>query len=226
MTIPPDHFTFISGSVAQVVHARNAHGQYTRPRTTPTDTPSLRKTRYRTRWATIAALWSNTLTLAQRTLWNEYGRVKVIQREDGRRLQLSGQQWCQRINQSRQTPALGTILVPPTTLSAPTWTVPTVNTFAGIGTLTIAFDNTESWANDLGGALIVFAGNDAPVTHNFFAGPWRRAAIIRGNPAPPPISPRIVTDPWLPTASFNRWFRAYVILGDGRVATPRRKHFQ
>jgi hypothetical protein len=218
--------TFASGSAGDTVYSRNASGAYTRPRVTPIDPNTSRMQRVRSRWANITAMWAGTLTGDQRALWNEYGSVRVRKREDGRIVQLSGQQWFMHVNQSRQVVALGTILTPPTTLTAPAWQLPGVNNFIAAGAVTVQFDNTEAWANEAGGALIVFVGMDQPTSHTFFAGPWRRAGFILGNPGVPPISPRNLSDPFVPTTAFNRWFRAYVIQADGRVATPRRGQFQ
>lgn len=213
-----DPETWLSGSIGDTVHARNAHGQYTRPRTTPTDPNTLRMQRYRSRWATIAGMWAATLTPLQRRDWNEYGRQWCTIHKSGLPQQLTGQQHFMRCNQSRHVAPLGWILDPPTTHHRPIWTMTRANGLAGPSTITITFDNTDTWANDNTGALIVFCGKPQSTATNFFAGPFRRVAIIRGSTTTPPTSPVTKIDGWAGSPGLRRWHRSYVILGDGRVS--------
>ncbi len=210
--------TVASGAVGDRVYARNQHGPYSRARTIPVDTASPRKDRVRTRFADIAGLWGSLLTPAQRDGWTTYGADLELRSRSARREHLTPQQLFMRSNLPRQIIALQVIADAPVIFRRPVTGAVGVSTPIGLGLLTIAFDNTQEWANDNLGALVVFSGPMVSAGTNFFAGPYRRAGIIRGNVASPPMSPRVVFDPFGVQPGSRKYFRCYVVTGDGRVS--------
>lgn len=218
--------THVSGSVGTTTFARNQHGLYARARTVPTDPNSGRQQRIRARWADIVSRWASDLTVAGRKGWNDYARRLGYRNPAGDSKKLTGQQTFIRTNMSRQAAPYGLVVVPPVDFSAPAFGVPSANGFPGPGVISIGFDESDPWVTDANGAMVVFSGRGNPTTVNFYAGPYRRVTIQRGDPVTPPTSPLLKFDPYATSSGAHRWLRAYSFLGDGRISPDRRVQWQ
>lgn len=212
----------VSGSVGDTTYARNQHGLYARARTTPTDPNTGRQQRIRARFAEIVARWQGNLDNAGRALWNDYAHNLGYPNPAGDSKKLTGQQAFIRTNMSRQTLSFGILLVPPVIFSAPAFAVPSANGLAGPGVIVIGFDEGDPWVSDANGAMVVWSGRGNPTSVNFYAGPYRRVTIVRGNPGTPPQSPILRADPYATSMGPHRWIRAYSFLSDGRISQTHR----
>lgn len=212
--------SFASGSVGATVFARNQHGPYTRARTAPTDPNTLRQQRYRLRWRLAAQAWQTDTTPDQRQAWTTYADNARRQSQAARTTHLSGQQAFMRANISRQVVAFGFVFDPPTIFTTPTFSHPSLTQIPAPGFVRMVFGNTDTWAADPDGALVVFIGHARTANTNFYAGPFRRGIIVRGQTPIPPVVPKLFVDPWGAESPPNKWFRALVFRGDGRVSSP------
>jgi hypothetical protein len=83
-------------------------------------------------------------------------------------------------------------------------------------TLSLAFTNTDDWANEDDGALLVFASRPQNPTVNFFKGPFQFAGKVAGNTMTPPTSPATITLPFPLVAGQNVFVRMFATRADGR----------
>jgi len=126
-----------------------------------------------------------------------------------------------RNNTARVQAGLTRVDAGPVVQGAPSLTPPTVVPVSGFATLSIQFDNTDSWANETGGALIMFSSQQKGPSINFHNGPFRIAVTVAGDPTTPPTSPANVVDPFPETLLANNviFSRAIAVSADGRVST-------
>lgn len=87
-----------SGSLANIVYSRNQYGQYTRPRTSPTQPGSTYASVARTLFAATVARW-NTITDAQRNHWIEFATSKSLVSSLGVKRPLDGRTLFIKVNQ-------------------------------------------------------------------------------------------------------------------------------
>lgn len=73
----------IRGRVGGVVFSRSRSGAYCRSLTKPTNSPTNRKEPYKSGMAQVFDLWKNSLTPAQRVVWNTLGTNTIFQNRLG-----------------------------------------------------------------------------------------------------------------------------------------------
>lgn len=217
--------TLRSGSLGNRVFARNPQGPYDRARTIPIDPATFFQLNFRARFRSVVLAWGGTLTPTQRKSWEAYAsRVTVLSRI-GEHRHLSGQQMFVRCNAGRRVSIMGTILDAPTGNSLGTFALPGYTDVLGIGSITVFFDDTEPWTLEGNSWLVVYVSNEQTLGTNFFAGPYRFAGLIRGNPTTPPTSPGTLSDPFLPQTTGPRWGRARIAFADGRLTSSVKTQF-
>lgn len=208
-----------SGSIAGITYSHNRGGMYTRARVTPTDPSSSRQQQMRSIMGTLAPYWGDTLTQVQRDAWNLYaGNIDWLN-PLGQLVFLTGQQHFNRCNTVRMQ-ILETILEDaPTNFNLGTFTLPTIAAAHAAGNVDIAFDNTDAWANAVGGYMVTYAGRSQGPGRAFYRGPWRQGGAIVGA-AVPEDSPKtlVVNQTW--TLDSIVWVQIRVIQEDGRVSLP------
>jgi hypothetical protein len=132
---------------------------------------------------------------------------------------LSGQQMYLRCNTVRTQGVLAAVDDGPVTFGLADMTPPSVVVLSGASTFDVSFENTDAWANEADGALMIQVGRQKSATINFFRGPWRFADEVLGA-ATPPTSPATFENPYLTNYNTgNRLFwRATAVRADGRVS--------
>lgn len=212
--------TQASGSIGGVTFSHNQGGNYTRARAIPTNPNSVFQAAVRSRFSQLASLWVNTLDDADRLLWTLFGEQVPITNSLGDAINLSGLAWYQASNGARMQAGLSRVDAAPTIYSLAELTTPIVASASAAGqTASIVFTNTDAWANETGGALIVQASRGQNPSINFFKGPYRFSALIAGA-AVPPTSPQTVALPF-PLATDQRVFlKLRAVLADGRISVP------
>lgn len=208
-----------SGSIAGITYSHNRGGMYTRARVTPTDPSSGRQQTVRAAMGVLAPYWGETLTQAQRDAWDLYGDNVPWLNPLGQTIYLTGQQHFLRCNIPHVQ--LGAAPEPdaPTIFDLGTFTAPTIHEAKAVNTISIAFDNTDAWANTAGAYLAIYAGKAVGPGRTFYRGPWRLAGAIGGDPTPP-SSPAIYDCQWPYSIDNICWAQCRIRQADGRLSLP------
>lgn len=210
----------ISGSSGGIVASRNRHGAYFRNRTVPVNPNTIQQQTVRSLFGTLSSRWSNALTAAQRTGWENYAAAVATLNRIGQQTFLGGKDWYVGINVLREQAGFNTIDDAPGVFSLATYTPPTFAFTQPGDTLSVTFDNSDGWANEDDAAMIVFGSRPQSVGTNFFNGPYRFAGIIAGDSVTPPASPTALTNPFPFAVGAKVFARANVVLADGRIGVP------
>jgi hypothetical protein len=165
--------------------------------------------------STLVSRWADVLTQAERDGWDAlaFGGIPT------------GLNLYVRFNTLRVQTGVGIIDTPPVTATTAALTSPNV-TIASETTqrFTIAYDNTDQWATESGGYLVIYASRPQPPTINFFKGPYRLVEVLAGAVVPP-TSPFVSTASSTPfpfVADQKIFFQFRSLLADGRISSVRR----
>ncbi len=169
-------FTAVSGSIGGITYARNRGGLYTRARAIPVNPNSTDQQIVRANFAFLVDQWTNTLTDTQRAAWTTYAENTPVTDRLGDQITLTGQQMYLRNNSIRLRDGLAVVQEGPSggggiPLSPVTLLI-TVTVF------NLLFDDTDSWAYEDAGGLIVQNSRQLQSTINFFRAPYRFAQTI------------------------------------------------
>jgi hypothetical protein len=209
----------MSGSIAGTTFARNRAGNYARARTVPVNSRSSRQTAARLILAMLAEYWhESNMDDTKRGQWQAYALAIAWNNRFGDSMHLSGFNHFLRSNAARL--AAGGVIIEdgPSALSLPL--VPTDTVASGSEStqkLSIAFDNAQDWASEVGAFLSVEMGTPREPSRNFFNGPWRYAGSIAGA-ASPPSTPADLDAPFALTEDQKVWTRIKIIRADGGVS--------
>lgn len=208
--------TEASGSMGGIVASHNAGGSYFRKRVTPTNPNTSFQQGVRNNLSILQTRFLSTVTAAQRAAWATYAATTPVTDSLGASRHLSAQQWYVACNSLRLQSALTVVDAGPVTSGLPTMTSPVPTIVAAGSTMSLAFTNTDAWANEVGGAMLVFASRARNATINFFKGPYRYAGKIAGA-ATPPTSPATITLPFtIGAATSKMFFKVVIVRTDGR----------
>lgn len=210
----------VSGKMGGIVFSRNRFGAYMRARVVPVNPKTPQQTTVRDLLSNLAIAWLDTLTAAQRSGWATYAaNVSTINRV-GLPINLTGLNWYCAVNVLRQQSGLARVDTPPGIFELAPYTAP-VFTLAAVGdTVSIAFTGTDQWVSEDNAALAIFISVAKNQTINFFNGPYRLLAPILGDSVAPPASPLVVPLGFDLIAGQRMFFRANVVLADGRIGLP------
>ena len=204
-----------SGSAGGTTASRNRSGNYFRNKTTPVNPNTALQSAQRSRFSQLIAAWSD-LTQAQRDGWGVY--ANAIPKNDvfGQPIVLPGRLVFIGNNALRVQAGLSIVTAAPTELTIPGLTAPVVTATAG-DPLSVAFTNTDSWANEVGGALLLFTAPPKGATRNYCRGPYRYGGKIAGA-ATAPTSPGTITAGFTYTENQKVFWKAVALTADGRVS--------
>lgn len=211
--------TASSGSIGGVTFAHNSGGMYMRARSTPTNPNSPYQQTVRNLMASLANLWINTLTGAQRDAWAAYASNVSLVGKLGDPLYVSGMNMYQRSNIPRLQSGLPRVDNGPTTYDLGGFTNPSFSVDATADEVDVVFTATDDWANEDDAAMIILASLPQNPTVNFFKGPYRYAGNIAGNATTPPTSPAAIALPFSATAGQRVFVKALVSRADGRLSS-------
>lgn len=212
----------MSGKMGGVVFAHNRAGPYVRALTTPVNPNTQYQQEVRSIMGALSAYWGETLTQAQRDLWDLYAfNVPMINRL-GDPINVGGIGMFQRTNVvALQTGAGGGAIISaaPAIFNLGSWTTPTIAAItAATEMISLNFDNTDAWANEDDSDMVVFTSRPMSPAINYFNGPYRFAGMIEGDAVTPPTSPANVTSPWNLEVGQKVAIRAAVLRADGRYS--------
>ena len=192
MRIVSDKYTAIGGRIGSLVGTMNRAGMCFRNWVVPANPKTAHQLAVRSTLKNLALAWSDTLTQEQRDAWNAYAATLEFTSKLGTKYTISGFGAYVQGNGARQVGSLSRIDNGPTTPGLDTFTDVTVTFDGGDDTITVAFTNTDAWAGEVGGALLV---RRSPLGFkegvSFYEGPFRYAGKQLGA-ATPPTSPLVI----------------------------------
>jgi hypothetical protein len=209
-------YTQASGSVGGLTYAHNQGGMYARARSIPVNTNTAQQQVLRNAMGTLASAWNTTLTGAQRTGWETFAANVPVVDSLGDSRTISGKAWYIKANSIRIQAGVARVDAPPTLFEMAVLSLPVFTITAAGTTASMAFTNTDGWAGEVGGYLLVYASRAQNATRNFWNGPYRFAGKVSGA-GTPPTTPATITLPFAsgPTAS-KQFFRVVASRADGR----------
>jgi hypothetical protein len=205
-----------SGSLGGTVFAHNTGGLYMRSRTVPVNTNTTQQQAVRNALGQLTTAWAQTLSAAQRSAWSVFAGNVPLPDTMGEARNVPPLSWYVKANVPRLQAGVARVDAGPVVWELATFTTPTFTITSGGTTTSMAFTNTDAWANEVGGYMLVYASPPQSVTVNFYAGPYRFAGKVTGA-ASPPTTPATITLPYVsgPTGS-RQFFRVVVTRADGR----------
>jgi hypothetical protein len=210
-----------SGSAGGLVASRNRYGQYFRRRADPVNPNTDLQVAVRTWLRQAVNAWNAILTDDERAAWNLYAANTPVIGKLGQMQTLSGQTMFVRtmISGFQIGGDVAAYATAPGIFNLGTFTAPVTTATVASG-LSVAFTNTDYWAEDAGSALMIFQGRPQNGSRAFFKGPWRYTGKIVGA-AVAPTSPEVFGSPPFALVAGQRvWVRARVLLIDGRLSAP------
>jgi hypothetical protein len=138
----------------------------------------------------------------------------------GDTIKLSGFNWYLASATARASAGLAPVLAGPAILelaAPPTGLITTPDVSAQ--TCSTVFDNTNQWATEVGGALIISQGLPGNEGVSFFGGPFRVQTFVLGAVIPP-TSPALAAAAYALGIGQTVPMKFRVVLADGRFSTP------
>lgn len=207
-----------SGSFGGLVASHNRAGQYLRTRVRPTNPSSARQVAVRIIFANLATAW-RTLSEDQREAWSTYAINVPVTNAFGEPLTLTGHQMYVRCNSPRMQAGLSRVDDGPTIFAMAAFTPGLLNPNAGAQAIEVFFLDTDDWANELGGAMLVYSSRQVSPTINYFNGTYRLAGpIVGGAPPPAPAVDGVIPSPFALTDGNSIFARILVVRADGRLS--------
>lgn len=141
----------------------------------------------------LATAWSATLTPAERAAWAAYAATLTFVSKIGTTYTISGFGAYVMCNGARMVGSIARVDAAPTVTGFATYTdvVPTWDDSAN--TVSIAYTNTDAWAGEVGGALVVRRSSTGFLPGvTFWEGPCVYAGKVLGA-VTPPTSPLVIS---------------------------------
>lgn len=205
-----------SGSIAGITASHNQAGQYFRNRSIPVNPNSPAQILVRAYMAAAVAEWTGTLTAVERAAWTAYALATPVINRLGDTITLSGMNHYVRSAVARKMVALAPVSAGPTVPNLPVLTTPTITTLSAVSAI-IAFDNSDLWATEVGGAMTIAQSRSQGPAINFFKGPFRTIGVVLGAVVPP-TSPVTKTLVFPGVAGQYMYFRFRSTTADGRLS--------
>jgi len=206
-----------SGSIGGITYSHNKGGMYARARAVPTNPNTSYQQVVRSLMSLLSTRWLNTLTAAQRAAWTLYGDSVPVVNRLGEQIYLSGLNHFVRSNIPRAQAGLSYVDDGPTVFAMASFTAPSLVVNGTTDAMAVTFDNTDAWANEVGGAMFVYIGPPKSPTINYYKGPYRFADLIAGA-GTPPTSPASIDLPFPATSGDKVFSRITVCRADGRLS--------
>jgi len=193
MRFNSDLCTAVGGRIGDMVGMMNKSGMCLRKWVQPANPNTSAQQGVRSTLTALAAAWAGTLTQDQRDAWNAYAATLSFTSKLGTPYTISGYDVYVMCNGARQVAGLSRIDDGPATAGFDTFTPVTPTFTVASHDISIAYTNTDGWAGEVGGGLIVRRcklGFSKGVT--FYEGPFIYADKELGA-VTPPTSPLVIT---------------------------------
>lgn len=211
-------YSAVSGSVGGLTYSHNKSGMYTRARAIPTNPATTQQQAIRNFNSALVAAWSNSLTATQRGNWEIFAANMPVTNPLGAVHHLSGQNWFIKNNVARLQSGLSVVTAAPSIFAAAVLTTPGITSVtAATDVAVITFTNTDEWAGNAAGGLLVYTSRPQNAGRSFFKGPYRFAGRIAGA-ATPPTSPQNINLAFPVSVGQKVFFRFIAVQADSRIS--------
>lgn len=205
-----------SGKVAGLVLSRNKGGAYMRQYVKPVNPKTAFQQVLQNAVGVLQGRYANVLSNTQRAAWSVWAENVTTTDALGNAIKVTAQNWYINMNSLRIQSSLSVIDAAPTIFALASLTIPVLTITAASATASLAFTNTDAWAGEVGGALLIYASRPQNNTKNFFKGPYRFVSKVAGA-ATPPTTPASLTLPFVAGPAGSKVFmRAVAVRADGR----------
>jgi len=208
-----------SGSLGGMTISHNKGGYYIRSRTIPVNPGSPQQSTVRQALAYLSNYWVNTLSEANRALWETYAKNVTVVNPLGDAIELSGINHFVRSNTPRLQAGMTIVEAGPLVFNLGEFTAPVVTASEASQEASVAFTDTDPWAIAVGGAMFTFASRPQNPTINYFKGPYRYMSAILGAVSPP-TSPDAQALPFQAEEGNRVFVMVRVTQPDGRLSLP------
>lgn len=206
-----------SGSFAGLTASRNRGGMYLRQRAVPVNPSSADQVAVRSIFGNLSTTWA-TITPDQRTAWATYAENTPVTGPLGDPVTLTGQQMFVRCNAARGRAGLGIISDGPTTFGGIILNPVTAVVSIAASQISVTFDDSDPWAGEVGGALLVYNSIDKGQGIEFHKNPYLFAGAVLGAVVPPTSPDTSLTSPYVHALGNNVFFRFRAVRADGRIS--------
>lgn len=208
-------YTQTSGSVGGLTYSRNKGGMYCRARRIPVNPNTAYQATVKNLLSQLQTYWQ-ALNNTQRNAWAVWAANMTFTNVMGDAESYTPVNCYILCNLQRLQAGLSRIDAAPVIYELAQLTPPVMTITAAGTTGSLAFTNTDAWATEVGGALLIWASRAQQPTINYFKGPYRYTSKVAGAVSPP-TSPSVLTLPFPsgPTGS-RQFFKAVAVRADGR----------
>jgi hypothetical protein len=211
--------TQASGSLGGITAARNRAGMYLRARAKPVDPGSAYQQAARADMQAASIGWYEDLDDDQRSEWAVYAANVPLIGRLGDPMYITGMQMYIRSRLAMAAYDVTLVEDGPSTFLLATFTPVTVAGAESTQQLALTFDNTDGWANDDDGYMLVSISRPVNDTVNYFKGPFRVSGTVEGDGTTPPTSPQAIDLPFPVSAGQRIFAQIRSVLADGRLST-------
>ena len=206
-----------SGKQGGIVWSHNRGGPYVKGRAIPTNPNTARQVAVRNAVRSLAIAWQLTLTQAQRDAWNVYASNVSWTNRLGESTSLTGLNHYIRSNTISVTLGKARVDAAPVIFDIAAAEL-SLGATASEATqqVTIAYDDTQTWANEAGAFQFFYGGLPQNGGIQFFKGPFRYINLADG--ATPAVSPGIFNWPFPFAAGQRLWIRSRIMRADARLS--------
>lgn len=206
-----------SGSLGGVTASHGRSGSYLRARVVPVNPNTIYQQAVRTIAGNLATAWVTTLTDVQRAAWDLYADAVAMTNRVGDTIYLTGLNHFLRSNTPRIQIGLDRVDDAPTIFALTDVTLPSMTISEGTQIVSVTYEDSDAWANEVGGFLKFDLSRPANPSINYFKGPYRYTSFAAGGAAPP-IPPETHAVPF-PVVEGHRVFAMLRgALADGRLS--------
>jgi hypothetical protein len=195
MRIVSDKYTAIGGRIGSMVALMNAAGMCFRNWVVPRNPRTAAQTGVRDTLTTLGLAWRTVLTEAQREAWRVWASTLELTSKLGTPYTISGFDAFVAGNGARRVAAFSQITPGPVVAGWDSFTTVVPTWDDSSETISIAYTNSDGWAGEVGGGLVVrraTLGFSAGIV--FYEGPFIYAGKVLGAVVPP-TSPLVITLP-------------------------------
>lgn len=211
--------TGVAGKLGNVVGLMGLGGMAVRAWVNPTNPKSTAQTGVRNTLKTLATAWSETLTQAQRDGWAVYAATLTFTNSLGTPYTISGFDAYVAANGARIVGGLSRVDAPPAVGGFAVYTTPTPSFVVSSHAISMAFTNTDDWAGEVGGAMLVRvspAGFSPGIKK--YTTPFIYAGKVSGAVSPPTSPQTIVLAAGAIVAGMQYAVAVRVVRADGRYS--------
>lgn len=213
--------TQASGSVGGMTASRNRGGLYLRARAMPVNPATAAQTDVRAIFSAAATRWRDVLTATQRNAWDQYAELTPLPDALGEPRNVGGLGMYVRGMVPRRQASLEYVDAGPATTGVPTFTPVVAGSLDPTAGLGITIVNTDGWASQPTGALLVYMSRGVSEARNFFKGPFQFVGRVLGATPTPPANSQVFTVSVLPftvTPGLKYFIRTRVVDSLGRTS--------